>query len=68
MLGFFLAILESEDDRRKFAAVYEQYHEKMEMIALHILENQHDAEDAIQNAFLQVIHHFEKIYIKYYSD
>ena len=62
MLAFFLAALESEDDKRKFVAVYEQYHEKMEMIALHILGSQHDSEDAVQNAFLQIIRHFEKIY------
>ena len=62
MLAFFLAALESEDDKRKFVAVYEQYHKKMEMIALHILGSQHDAEDAVQNAFLQIIRHFEKIY------
>ncbi len=62
MLAFFLSTLESEDEKQKFVAVYEQYHEKMETIALHILGNQHDAEDAVQNAFLQVIRHFEKIY------
>ena len=62
MLAFFLAALESEDDKRKFVAVYEQYHEKMEMIALHILGSQHDSEDAVQNAFLQIIRHFGKIY------
>ena len=62
MLAFFLAALESEDDKRRFVAVYEQYHEKMEMIALHILRSQYDSEDAVQNAFLQIIRHFEKIY------
>ena len=62
MLVFFLAALESEDEKRKFVAVYEQYHERMEKIALHILGSQHDAEDAVQNAFLQIIRHFEKIY------
>ena len=62
MLAFFLAALESEDDKRRFVAVYEQYHEKMEMIALHILGSQHDAEDAVQNAFLQMIRNIKKIY------
>lgn len=62
MLAIFLSTLESEDEKQKFVAVYEQYHEKMETIALHILGNQNDAEDAVQNAFLQVIRHFEKIY------
>ncbi len=62
MLTFFLATLESAEDRRLFAAVWEQYHMKMEGTAMRILANQQDAEDAVQNAFLQVIRHFEKIY------
>ena len=62
MLAFFLAVLESNEERQQFVAIYEQYHERMEQVALHILEDQHDAEDAVQNAFLQVIKHFEKIF------
>ncbi len=62
MLALFLSSLESEDERRKFTAVYDKYHKKMEAIALHMLGNQYDAEDAVQNAFLQVIRHFEKIH------
>ena len=61
MLAFFLAALESEEERRQFVVLYEQNHEKMELAALGILKEQHDAEDAVQNAFLQVIRHFEKI-------
>ena len=57
MLAFLLAALESEDDKQKFVAIYEQYHEKMETIALHMLGSQHDAEDAVQNSFLQIIRH-----------
>lgn len=60
MLAFFLAMLESDEERQRFVLIYEQYHERMEHVALRILEKQHDAEDAVQNAFLQVIHHFEK--------
>jgi len=62
MLTFFLAILESEEDRKRFTVLYEENHVRMERVALYILQNKHDAEDAVQNAFLQVIHHFEKIY------
>jgi len=62
MLTFFLAVLESDTDRQQFACLYEEYHEKMERIAINILKEQHDAEDAVQNAFLQIIRHFEKIY------
>lgn len=61
MLIFLLAALESEEDRRKFTAVYEQYHTRLEDAAIGILKNQADAEDAVQNAFVQIIRHFEKI-------
>jgi len=33
----------------------------MEKVAIYILREQRDAEDAVQNAFIQVIRHFEKI-------
>ena len=62
MLSFFLAALESDADRQTFAAIYDQYHAKMENTAMKILKNQGDAEDAVQNAFMQVIRHFEKTY------
>ena len=62
MLSYFLAALESDADRQAFAAIYDQYHVKMENTAMKILKNQGDAEDAVQNAFMQVIRHFEKTY------
>lgn len=58
----YLQTLESEDDRRKFAEIYRQYHDQMERVAMNILRNQKDAEDAVQNAFAQVVKHFEKIF------
>lgn len=62
MLAVFLNLLENEDDRQKFIWLYETNHSKMERIALHILQNQRDAEDAVQNAFIQIIRHFERVY------
>lgn len=62
MLAFFLATLESDEDRECFAALYKQNLSKMEQTAIRILKNQHDAEDAVQNAFVQIIRHFEKVY------
>lgn len=62
MLLYFLAALESDADRQAFASIYDQYHAKMENTAMRILKNQGDAEDAVQNAFMQVIRHFERIY------
>lgn len=60
MLLMFLSALESDRDRRAFVQLYERHHRRMEMAAMGILQNQSDAEDAVQNAFMQVIRHFEK--------
>ncbi len=62
MLSFLLTALESAEDKKKFTLIYEQYRPKMEQVALGILQEQGDAEDAVQNAFMQIIRHFEKIY------
>lgn len=61
MLAFFLAALETEADRQMFAFIYENYRTRMEQTAIRILKHQSDAEDAVQNAFVQIIRHFEKI-------
>ena len=61
MLITLLSMLDSESDRREFAMLYERYHEEMELAALRILPEQKDAEDAMQNAFIQVIRHFGKV-------
>ncbi len=58
MLSCFLSVLESDGDRALFAEMYEQYHERMERAALRILKDTYDAEDAVQNAFLKMIHTF----------
>lgn len=61
MLAFFLAALETIEERERFTAVYEQYSAYLENTAMRILGEQKDAEDAVQNAFMQVIRHFEKL-------
>ena len=60
MLSYFLSVLESNEDRCVFTEIYEKYHTKMEKTAIYILKNQEDAEDAMQNAFMRVIKHFDK--------
>ena len=62
MLAVLLAALESDEDRQKFIEIYEQYHDQMERTAMRILKEQSDVEDAVQNAFMQIIRHFEKIF------
>ena len=62
MLSFFLSVLESDADRQRFVQLYEQHHMQIEQTAMRILKDQQDAEDAVQNTFMQVIKHFHKIY------
>ena len=58
----YLQLMESDEDKQRFTALYEAHHARVEQIALHILHDPHDAEDAVQNTFFQIIRHFEKIY------
>lgn len=61
MISYLLTILESDEDKSKFIELYEEHHVRVEQTALRILKDPHDAEDAVQNTFLQVIRHFDKI-------
>ena len=61
MISYLLAILESDEDKLLFIELYEEHHVRVEQTALRILKDPHDAEDAVQNTFLQVIRHFDKI-------
>ena len=60
MMWYLLSILEDERERQKFVHIYEEYHDRMEKTAIRILQNQADAEDAVQNAFMRVIEHFQR--------
>lgn len=45
-----------------FTKIYVQYRPLMERTATRILKEPSDIEDAVQNAFVQIIRHFDKIY------
>lgn len=62
MISIFLSILETEQDRQRFIELYEQCHGRIEQTAKRILNDQQDAEDAVQNTFVQIIRHFERVY------
>lgn len=57
----YLQTTENEEDRRKFAELYESYRELMFGVALRILRSEADAEDAVQQAFLSIFENFKKI-------
>lgn len=61
MLIYLCALIEDDADKQRFTTLYHRHHVTMEKVAVQILGNVTDAEDAVQNAFLQIIKHFEKI-------
>ncbi|MEA5082743.1 MAG: hypothetical protein VB018_01165 [Lachnospiraceae bacterium] len=61
MLTFLLTFIEDDDDRQRFIKIYNKYYVEMEKVAFRILEEYKDAEDSIQNAWMQVIKNFQKV-------
>ena len=57
----YLQLLETEGDRAAFEQLYRQYRELMYQVARKILRNGQDAEDAVHQAFLSILEHFEKL-------
>ncbi len=60
MISFLLQVLEDDASKQSFLWLYQTHHSAMEQTALALLRNQRDAEDAVQNAFVQVIRHFDR--------
>lgn len=54
-------MIESPADKTKFEAVYLKYRGLMYRVAYQILRNEHDAEDAVHQAFLPIIENLNKI-------
>ena len=57
----YLALVETEEEKRKFERIYTEYRQTMYFTAYRILNNVHTAEDAVHQAFLRVIEHLDKI-------
>lgn len=57
----YLALIEKEDDKRKFENLYVSYKQTMYYVAYRILKNIHTAEDAVHLAFIRVIKNLDKI-------
>lgn len=55
-----LDAIASEDDRNKFRMIYEENYLKMYHVALGMVKNPADAENAVQEAFLALAEKFEK--------
>lgn len=59
----YLQMLDSPDERAKFKQLYHRYDGLMHFVAKKILQNEQDAEDAVQQAFLAIIRNASKISI-----
>ena len=54
MLALYLAYLDNENDKKLFEEIFYAYRKQMVTLALSILNNENDAEDAVHNVFLRI--------------
>lgn len=59
----FLSMIETEEDQDKFIKIYESYSHFMWYVANEILWDSYMAEDAVQEAFLSLTRHLDKIQV-----
>lgn len=57
----YLQMIEFEEDRSKFEQLYLKYRSLMLRVAMSILHNEQDAEDAVHQAFLSILNNLDKI-------
>ena len=57
----YLYLLESDREKEFLASIYEAHRKEMYYIAYHILHNPSDAEDIVQETFLTLIKHVDKL-------
>lgn len=61
MVGFYLAMLDSVEEKDKFEELYRLYRQDMYKVAYSILKNSADAEDAVHEAFWSIANNFERV-------
>lgn len=61
MLLLYTAMIDPPKEKRKFERLYHQYRQTMYRAAYSILQDAHEAEDAVHMAFEKIIDHLEKI-------
>lgn len=57
----FLIMLDSDEDRSKFVQLYHKYRYFLWYLACERLQDDHLAEDAVQETFLALTHHIDKV-------
>lgn len=61
MLSFYLSLLETQEDKDKFEYLYKRYSSLLKHVAYQKLHDEQLAEDAVHNAFLNIIKSFCEI-------
>ena len=61
MLMLYLQMLDTPEEKIRFEQIYTKYRSPMFRTADRILHNAQDAEDAVHNAFLQILKHFKTL-------
>ena len=64
MLAFYLAAIETQEDRDLFASLYEEYRGFMYRVAYKVLQDHHAAENTVHDAFVRLIENLEKFNLK----
>ena len=55
MLSFYLSLIETEEDKAQFEKIYDKYLDWMVQMAYHCTKNIHDAEDIVDDVFMDII-------------
>lgn len=61
MTALFLAMLDTQTEKDRFAQLYDAYKDLLYWIAVQKTKNAQDAEECVQETFFYVANHFEKI-------
>lgn len=61
MLSLYLSVIETQEDRDKFTELYHTYKNLMFYVANDILHNEHNAEDAVHDAFLRLMKYVDTL-------
>lgn len=57
----YLQMIETDEDRSKFEAIYEEYRGLMYYVAFKRMQHEQDAEDAVHHAFLKIVENIKTI-------
>lgn len=61
MLSLYLSMVDTDEQKSFVENVYLKYEQDMYKVALGILHNKQDAEDAVHDAFIQIVRNVDKI-------